>query len=285
MSFPCCSISAADLQEVNLQNAAVPRLGQPAIKLEEELKVVRIITPKYSGSTTKEFISSNTWVEIFRRKTQNLRKNFADCYIQAALLDLLTGQAFESLYNEDFDTTDAMLKHLCITFRKQHFQIALIKRVQSGEAFEGCTRDNIVMCFKQLLRELEVHTGGLMALAQATEDMFPLEWKQLRVDSQNLSAEEFQGALLAIADKMSVHRNVSPKLFGKAKKPVDAKVKDTEQKAESAVKSSDKADSGSSRSQHRKVASKKREKALKEEIASLKAKATEAKPKNSAGKD
>ncbi|KAJ2083650.1 hypothetical protein H4R24_000608 [Coemansia sp. RSA 988] len=132
------------------------------------------------------------------RKTKWMRETFDETYVQAAMVDLFTGQALECMHSANFDTLNAMTENLCTTFKRQHFQLALNKRVQSGEVFSGCTQNNIVMRLNVILRELGDHVGGLVALAQATKEMFPFQWRQLKVYSQNLSAEEYQGALLTI---------------------------------------------------------------------------------------
>ncbi|KAJ2083723.1 hypothetical protein H4R24_000586 [Coemansia sp. RSA 988] len=106
------------------------RPAPPAVKLEYELKVTRIMVPKYTGDFTKELLTSNAWVNIFQKKTARMRDLFDHTYIQAALLDQLTGKARECMHNTSFDTVDAMIEHLCTTFKRQHFQIVLIRRVQ-----------------------------------------------------------------------------------------------------------------------------------------------------------
>ncbi|KAJ2805419.1 hypothetical protein H4R20_002098 [Coemansia guatemalensis] len=213
-----------------------------------------------------------------------MHSSFDQCYAQAALLELLTSQAFECLQSTDFDTVDAMVEHLCSTFKHLHFQLALIKHVQSGEAFIGCTRDNVIMRLKHILHELGNHIDGLVSLAQATEMMFPTEWHLQKVDSQNLSTEQYQGALFAIAEDLAIHHDVVPKLFGKAK-ATEGKASMAQPDVAKPAKNTGVADGGPSHSQHRKVARKKHEKALEEENAKLKQQVAANKSTSHMGKD
>ncbi|KAJ2805397.1 hypothetical protein H4R20_002105 [Coemansia guatemalensis] len=262
------SLSEPDLPDIVMRHSPTLRAANPAMKLEEELKVAQVLVPKYSGDANKEMISSKTWLSIFLQKMQKMCSSFDQCYAQAAPLELLTGQAFECLQSADFNTMDAMVEHLCSMFKHPHFQLVLIEYVQLGEAFAGCMRDNVIMWLKHILHELGNHIGGHVSLAQATEAMFPTEWHMQKVDLQNLSTEQYQGALLAIADDLAIHHNVTPKLFSKAK-VTEGKASMAQLDVAKPAKDTGIADGGPSCSQHHKAARKMCNKALEEENVKL----------------
>ncbi|PIA13195.1 hypothetical protein COEREDRAFT_11692 [Coemansia reversa NRRL 1564] len=144
----------------------------PLMKASNLMEYLQRLIPEYSGDAATELILADTW-------THNLEK----------ICTRLTGVAADEMCDAGCDTPEAMLQQLRDRFQALQFQYELILRIESGTVFKQCTRLNILNRLQKLAGELANHIGGLVALAQATQKMFGMEWNLLRINPRNLIAK------------------------------------------------------------------------------------------------
>ncbi|KAJ2772964.1 hypothetical protein IWQ57_001529 [Coemansia nantahalensis] len=170
----------------------------------------------YSGDSSVELASSNTWVASFRAKMQRWSGQYQDDFFQAVLLKQVKGQALELLQAKDADTVEDLLQALVDGFPRDNFHLRLLDRVRDGSAFRGATHDNIIARLTGLAHEFGENAVCRQALGVATRDLLPRQWETLRLNPDKVTLDKYLGALRELDEYLGADPRIRPTLFGKA---------------------------------------------------------------------
>ncbi|KAJ2774364.1 hypothetical protein IWQ56_000612 [Coemansia nantahalensis] len=147
------------------------------------LETFRSGVAKFFGEPDKDGRSARNWVE----EVMGFRR---EC------LAALPNQAFAAAIRSKLDGR------------------ALHERIETGAAFEGCTRDDVCMRVTFYLEELEGYTLGVSILATAAKAMLPEIWRKVGEHPFRMTTEAFAAVLLLVAEELRKHLEVQLVPFG-----------------------------------------------------------------------
>ncbi|KAJ1955453.1 hypothetical protein GGI12_005555 [Dipsacomyces acuminosporus] len=206
------AVSSSDLDKLN----TTQKFERRVLSVSEQLVLIEEVLPLYSGGG-EESMSSDTWTKRAENWASELLYSTSPGTAVALLRKRLTGDAKAAVIRDDCNTPRALLDTLKTAFPKLPFQIRLVQRLESGEAIRGMTRQNAFMMLTDILQEVSDVSFGTMAVADATQKLFPAHWMHMRVNSCTASAEEIGEALKELECMLQVDKLATPQLYGKAK--------------------------------------------------------------------
>ncbi|KAJ2768528.1 hypothetical protein IWQ57_003497, partial [Coemansia nantahalensis] len=178
------------------------------------LETFRSGVAKFFGEPDKDGRSARNWVEEvmgFRRECLAALPNQA---FAAAIRSKLDGVAKKRLAHMHTTSPARLLGWIRDALPLPAYQRALHERIETGAAFEGCTRDDVCMRVTFYLEELEGYTLGVSILATAAKAMLPEIWRKVGEHPFRMTTEAFAAVLLLVAEELRKHLEVQLVPFG-----------------------------------------------------------------------
>ncbi|KAJ2506309.1 hypothetical protein GGI11_006707, partial [Coemansia sp. RSA 2049] len=160
------------------------------IKFEQLLESFRISVPKFSGDVRQDHLSTRNWVRLIANWRREVLGSIDNLLFIAEIRRLLSGLAQRVIGRSVFAQPAEILSTIQREFPHGQFQRELVKLIESGEAFANCDGPELMTRLDEYIAELEDSTFGMMAIAEAIQELFPNYWEFLDLPESNITSAD-----------------------------------------------------------------------------------------------
>ncbi|KAJ2681505.1 hypothetical protein GGH99_005173, partial [Coemansia sp. RSA 1285] len=160
------------------------------IKFEQLLESFRISVPKFSGDVRQDHLSTRNWVRLIANWRREVLGGIDNLLFIAEIRRLLSGLAQRVIGRSVFAQPAEILSTIQREFPHGQFQRELVKLIESGEAFANCDGPELMTRLDEYIAELEDSTFGMMAIAEAIQELFPNYWEFLDLPESNITSAD-----------------------------------------------------------------------------------------------
>ncbi|KAJ1827822.1 hypothetical protein LPJ56_001455, partial [Coemansia sp. RSA 2599] len=100
-------------------------------------------------------------------------------------------------------------------FPHGQFQRELVRLIESGEAFVNCDGPELMTRLDEYIAELQDSAFGMMAIADAIQQLFPVYWEFLDVPETDITSADLIASTQEIRRRLSRSRNMHATPYGK----------------------------------------------------------------------
>ncbi|KAJ2800462.1 hypothetical protein H4R20_004049, partial [Coemansia guatemalensis] len=203
-----------EFEKFSLEYSAVLDEEMLQLEVSDVLSAFKSDVPVFYGDIAKDLRSSYSWIEWVMFWKRGLLARVAEPLAIMAVKERLRDAAKEAVKHQPFASFSALMIAIRTRFPLRIYQMQLLRRIMSGEAFVEVTRTDIIRRVNLYIDDLQDGNTNLAFLADAIQKMLPHEWEIIEIPADTITLEEIRAAVSRLERMLLVSKDKKPKPFG-----------------------------------------------------------------------